>query len=133
MDPVTVDQIAQGAHVSLWHLIMQASWPVFLVMIGLAAASVWCWAIIFEKFFAVRRLNGANDRFEQNFWSGQSLEDLYLALGTRNNLGLAAILMTAMREWKRSEDAALRSGFKGFQVSLEKGIAVWVQKVLRVF
>ena len=74
MDPVAVETLAPTGHISLWHLVLQASWPVFLVMLGLAIASIWCWAIIIEKFFAVRRMNGANDRFEQYFWSGQSLE-----------------------------------------------------------
>jgi biopolymer transport protein TolQ len=107
---------------------MQASWPVFLVMVGLALASVWCWAVIIEKYFAVRRMNSANDRFEQSFWSGQSLEDLYLALGTRSNLGLSAIFMAAMREWKRSQDSALRAGFQGVQKRIEKVVDVQIQK-----
>jgi biopolymer transport protein TolQ len=119
MDPVVVSAVAQPGQISLWHLVMQASWPVFLVMVGLAMASVWCWAVIIEKYFAVRRMNAANDRFEQSFWSGQSLEDLYLALGTRSNLGLAAIFMAAMREWKRSQDAALRAGFQGCRNALK--------------
>ena len=63
MDPVVVSAVAQPGQISLWHLIMQSSWPVFLVMVGLALASVWCWAIIIEKYFAVRRINAANDRF----------------------------------------------------------------------
>jgi biopolymer transport protein TolQ len=44
-----------GGEVSLWHLFMQASWVVKLVMIGLMLASVWSWAIIIEKFVAVRK------------------------------------------------------------------------------
>jgi biopolymer transport protein TolQ len=128
MDPVVVSAVAQPGQISLWHLIMQASWPVFLVMVGLALASVWCWAVIIEKYFAVRRMNAANDRFEQSFWSGQSLEDLYLALGTRPNLGLSAIFMAAMREWKRSQDAALRAGFQGVQKRIEKVVDVQIQK-----
>ena len=67
MDGVTVETVAPAAgQISLWHL----------VMLGLALASIWGWAIIIEKFFAVRKMNAANDRFEQSFWSGQSLEDL---------------------------------------------------------
>jgi biopolymer transport protein TolQ len=128
MDPVVVGAVAQTGQISLYHLIMQASWPVFLVMVGLAFASVWCWAVIIEKYFAVRRMNSANDRFEQSFWSGQSLEDLYLALGTRSNLGLSAIFMAAMREWKRSQDAALRAGFQGVQKRIEKVVDVQIQK-----
>ncbi len=128
MDPVIIDTVGQGGHISLWHLVWQASWPVFLVMVGLAAASVWCWAIIVEKYVAVWRMNGANDRFEQSFWSGQSLEDLYMALGTRTNVGLSAIFMAAMREWKRSQDAALRAGFQGVMKRIEKQMDVQIQK-----
>ncbi len=87
MDPVAVETVAQTGHISLWHLVMQASWVVKLVMLGLALSSVWSWAIIIEKFFAMRKMNAANDRFEQNFWSGQSLEDLYISLGNRPTVG----------------------------------------------
>ena len=119
---------APVGEISLWHLFMQAGWVVKLVMLGLASASVWSWAIIIEKFFAVRKMNAANDRFEQYFWSGQSLEDLYLSMGNRSNIGLAAIFMAAMREWKRSQDAALRAGFQGVQKRIEKVMDVQIQK-----
>ncbi|MBM3520383.1 MAG: protein TolQ, partial [Alphaproteobacteria bacterium] len=128
METVVTDTLAQPGHISLWHLVMQASWPVFLVMIGLAAASIWGWAIIIEKFFMVRRMNRANDRFESSFWSGQSLEDLYAMLGSRPTMGLAAIFMSAMREWKRSQDAAMRAGFQGVQKRIEKVMDVQIQK-----
>ncbi len=128
MDPVIVDTIAPAGQISLYHLVVQASWPVFLVMLGLALASVWCWSVIIEKYFAVRRMNSANDKFEQSFWSGQSLEDLYLTLGSRENLGLSAIFMAAMREWKRSQDSALRAGFQGVQKRIEKVVDVQIQK-----
>src|SRR6188472_2776257 len=50
---------APAGELSLWHLVIQASWIVQLVMFGLAAASVWSWSIIIEKFFAVRKMNAA--------------------------------------------------------------------------
>ena len=58
-------------------LFAQAGWVVKLVMIGLLAASVWTWAIIVDKLIAYARMRGALNRFEQVFWSGQSLEELY--------------------------------------------------------
>lgn len=128
MDPVAVETVAPSGEISLWHLVLEASIPVQLVMLGLALASVWSWAIIIEKFIAVRRMNAANDRFEQYFWSGQSLEDLFLAMGNRNNVGLAAIFMSAMREWKRSQEAAMRAGFHGVQKRIEKVMDVQIQK-----
>lgn len=129
MDPVAVETIAQNAgDLSLYHLFWQAGWVVKLVMLGLGLASVWCWAIIFEKYLAVRRMNSANDRFEQLFWSGQALEDLYTTLGSRRNIGLSAIFMAAMREWKRSQEAAMRAGFQGVQKRIEKVMDVQIQK-----
>lgn len=129
MDQVTAAPVAPGgAHISLFHLLFQASWPVFIVMIGLGLASVWCWAIIFEKFYAVRRMNAANDRFENQFWSGQSLEDLYRAMAGRNAIGMGAIFIAAMEEWKRSQGAAMRAGFAGVLKRIEKVMDVSIQK-----
>ena len=129
MDQVTAAPVAPGgAHISLWHLLFQASWPVFIVMIGLGLASIWCWAIIFEKFYAVRRMNAANDRFENQFWSGQSLEDLYRSMSGRTAIGMGAIFIAAMEEWKRSQGAAMRAGFAGVLKRIEKVMDVSIQK-----
>ena len=97
-------------------------------MIGLGLASVWCWAIIFEKFYSVRRMNGANNKFENQFWSGQSLDDLYNAMANRPTIGMAAIFIAAMQEWKRSQGAAMRAGFAGVQKRIEKVMDVAIQK-----
>jgi biopolymer transport protein TolQ len=129
MDPIAVAPVVGGnPQISLWHLVSQASLPVMLVMLGLALASVWCWAIIFEKFFAVRKMNAANDRFESTFWSGQSLEDLYNMASNRESMGMSAIFVAAMQEWKRSQGAAMRAGFAGVQKRIEKVMDVAIQK-----
>jgi biopolymer transport protein TolQ len=129
MDPIAVAPVVGGGpQISLWHLLFQASWPVFIVMIGLALASVWCWAIIFEKFYAVRKMNAANDKFEATFWSGQSLEDLFNIMSNRETMGLSAIFIAAMQEWKRSQGAAMRAGFAGVQKRIEKVMDVAIQK-----
>ncbi len=130
MDPIAVAPVVgSGApQISLWHLLFQASWPVFLVMLGLALASVWCWAIIFEKFYSVRKMNAANDKFESTFWSGQSLEDLYNIMSNRETMGMSAIFIAAMQEWKRSQGSAMRAGFAGVQKRIEKVMDVAIQK-----
>ena len=51
-----------------------------IVMFGLLLSSVWSWAIIVEKIFAFRRARREADKFEQMFWSGQSLDELYAGL-----------------------------------------------------
>jgi biopolymer transport protein TolQ len=119
---------AQTGSLSLWHLVMQASLPVQLVMLGLAVASVWCWAIIIEKWFAFRKENAANDRFETMFWSGQSLDDLYHGARARDPVGMASVFVSAMEEWKRSQGAAMRAGFAGVMKRIEKVMDVQIQK-----
>ena len=65
---------------------MTAHPVVKIVMLGLLAASVWSWAIIVEKVFAFRRARREADQFEQMFWSGQSLEELYSSARARAHL-----------------------------------------------
>ena len=119
---------AESEQFGLFHLFWIASPVVKLVMAGLVVASVVCWAIVFEKFVTLSRLRKAVDRFEQMFWSGQSLEDLYLSMGPRNTRGMASLFMAAMREWKRSQDSALRAGFQGVQTRIAKVMDVQLQK-----
>ena len=129
MDQVTAAPVAQGgAHLSLFNMVLHASWPVLFVMLGLGLASIWCWAIIFEKFYSVLRMNAANDEFESQFWSGQSLEDLYHATSGRSTIGMSAIFVAAMQEWKRSQGAAMRAGFAGVLKRIEKVMDVSIQK-----
>jgi biopolymer transport protein TolQ len=100
-----VDAASLGAaagDLSLWGLFMQADIVVKLVMVGLLAASVWVWAIVFEKWSSIRRVNKAADGFEDRFWSGGSLDDLYEQEGTRPAHPMAAVFGAAMAEWRRS-------------------------------
>ncbi len=87
---------------SIWGLFLSADFIVKLVMILLILASIWCWAIIFEKWRRIRRLSDDARRFEESFWSGGSLDDLYDQIGSRPDDPMSAIFVAAMREWRRS-------------------------------
>ena len=65
---------------SIFELFKNAHIVVKLVIIGLLLASIWSWAIILEKLFLYAKTRKETDKFEQVFWSGQSLEELYKAL-----------------------------------------------------
>src|SRR5215207_7517025 len=108
-----------SADVSLIALFMQAHWVVKTVMMGLLACSVWVWAIAIDKIFLYSRTKRAMDRFEQAFWSGQSIEELYRALSAKPTQSMAACFVAAMREWKRSFESQSRS-FAGLQMRIEK-------------
>ena len=119
---------APTGDLSLMSLFLQAHIVVKMVVIGLIAASVWTWAIIMEKLFVFRRMRRLSNKFEQTFWSGQSLEELYAALGPKSNHSMAAMFVAAMREWKRSQDGAIRHGFAGVQMRIQKVMEVAIQK-----
>ena len=61
---------------SIFELFKNAHIVVKLVIIGLLLASIWSWAIILEKLFLYAKMRKETDKFEQVFWSGQSLEEL---------------------------------------------------------
>jgi len=68
---------------SIWDLYIHADRVVQAVMIGLLIASIWVWAIAIDKVLLYRRSRRSMDRFEQLFWSGQSLDELYRPLSAR--------------------------------------------------
>ncbi|CCF20383.1 TolQ protein [Pseudorhizobium banfieldiae] len=116
--------MAAATHdVSLWALFMQAGFVVKLVMIGLIGASVWTWAIVIDKYVSYSKAKRQFDQFEQVFWSGQSLEELYRTLAERQNGGLAAIFVAAMREWKKSFERGARSPI-GLQMRIDRAMDV---------
>ncbi|MFC6490160.1 protein TolQ [Nitratireductor sp. GCM10026969] len=112
---------APGGDLSIWALFWQAGWVVKLVMIGLLGASIWTWAIIVDKLVAYARMRVALDRFEQVFWSGQSLEELYRTLSERKTSGMGSIFVAAMREWKKSFEKGARSPL-GLQTRVDKAM-----------
>ena len=87
---------------SVYGLFLQADWVVKAVMIALLLASFWSWAIIFEKMIRLRALKRSAQAFEDTFWSGVSLEDLYDRVGAKPDDPMSSIFSAAMREWRRS-------------------------------
>jgi biopolymer transport protein TolQ len=112
----------------IFGLFVQLHWLVnYAVMIGLLLASIWVWAIVIDKLILFNRTRKGMDRFEQAFWSGQSLEELYRSLSSRPNTSLAALFVAAMREWKRSFEGPARS-FAGLQMRIEKVMDVTIAR-----
>jgi biopolymer transport protein TolQ len=87
---------------SIISLFLQADLIVKVVMFLLLAASFWSWAVIFDKLIKLRRLRRDAEHFEESFWSGGSLDDLYDRIGQRPLDPMSAVFAAAMREWRRS-------------------------------
>jgi biopolymer transport protein TolQ len=88
---------------SILQLVLGASFVVQLVMLLLLVVSVWSWAAIFGKLFALRSVHAKNDEFERDFWSGTSLNDLFAAAAQNAKLAgpMERIFASGMREYQK--------------------------------
>src|SRR3979490_3651047 len=103
INPAVVAQSAlplASTDVSLIGLFLQAHWIVKAVMLGLLTCSVWVWAIAIDKMILYSRTKRSMDRFEQAFWSGESIEELYRALSAKPTQSMAACFVAARGDWK---------------------------------
>ena len=91
-------------------LFLHADIVVKLVMLGLLAASVWTWAIIFTHSIRLRRLGRAGAAFERDFWASDDVDGFAAKRGSEN-LPNAAIVTAGLEEWRRS--ARLRNADHG--------------------
>ncbi len=84
---------------SLWTLVLEASWVVKLVMLLLLAASLLSWWLIFQKWFAFRREDRATRAFEVDFWNNKVNE----------------ILKRPIEAGSGSMERVCRAGYKAFE------------------
>ncbi len=128
VDAVNLGTAAAG-DLSIMSLFLQADIVVKIVMLALLFASVWVWAIVFEKVTSLRRAEKASDVFEDKFWSGGSLDELYDTDGLKPENPMAAVFGAAMNEWRRSARVAgadiSRSGVRD---RVDRAMAVTIQR-----
>lgn len=107
MDPTTLETTAVGTSIdasafSFWGLFFHADWVVQIVMVLLLGASFWCWTIIFAKLIRFKTLRHRAEKFEESFWSGKPLDQLFERIGSHPQHPLAAVFSAAMGEWHRA-------------------------------
>jgi len=109
---------------TMMSMFLRADLVVKSVMVMLVLASIWCWAIIFEKLLTVRRLNKRSDEFEQAFWSGKSLDDLFDKVSSNPRDPMSAVFAAAMREWRR--------GSGNTSENFKVGLADRIERVMQI-
>ena len=112
---------------SIVHQFLTADWVVKGVLIFLGLASLWSWAVIFDKLVRFTVLNRQADRFEDQVGSGQSLEDVAQAAGERPRQALPRMLQAALREWRDARSKGLLAG-----PQVESQTAFLVERIDRV-
>lgn len=135
MDTQTLTDVAASTqHLSIFDLIWSADFVIKIVVVGLLIASIWTWAIIFEKIKTLRQIKSVSKSFEDKFWSGGSLDRLYDSIGNKPLDPMSAMFCAAMKEWKRTNILKSKTdrGFRGvsLQQRIEKAMSVVMDKEL---
>lgn len=94
-----------GHDFSVWGLIAQADIVVQAVMLLLAVMSIWSWAIMIDKGLTFGSIKSKAKRFEDQFWSGKSLDDLFRRVKDRPDHPMARVFVAAMDEFGRDRGA----------------------------
>jgi biopolymer transport protein TolQ len=96
---------------SIFSLVLQASFVVQLVMAGLLITSLTSWTVIFGKLIGLKTVRVKNDDFERDFWSGRQLNDLYQAASgkpaTQKTSPMERIFASGMREFLKLREKKL--------------------------
>ena len=127
INAVTLGGSLDAYNFSMWSLFLRADLVVKAVIFVLLAASIWAWAVIFEKVMSIRRLNESAASFESAFWSGNSLDDLYDRIGSQPKDPMSAVFVSAMQEWRR----ALARGISSTE-ALRVGLQERVDRVMQI-
>ncbi len=93
---------------SILEIVVSASPLVQFVMLVLALASVASWVMIFQRWFALNRVRRQMDDFEEEFWSGVDLRELYgeLEQDPESLNGSETVFLAGFREFLRLSEQA---------------------------
>ena len=90
-----------GSDFNFFSLVVEATFVVQMVMLLLVAASVMSWTHIIGKWREFKQVRRRADDFEERFWSGVDLSQLYAELGEGRQSGMAAIFQSGFKEYAR--------------------------------
>lgn len=94
--------------ITIFTLFLQADPVVKGVMLILAIASIWTWAIAVDKWLQFGDLESHARRFEREFWSGRALDELE-DRSDRPRDALSRVYAAAAREWREARRAGAPS------------------------
>ena len=83
---------------SLVQLFLRADFIVKAVIIILISASVYSWALIFDKYKLFKKIEKSTTIFEEKFWKSKSAESFYNSLNNRDKDPVANVFQSAMGE-----------------------------------
>ena len=113
---------------SLIQLFLRADFIVKSVIVILIAASVYSWALIFEKYKLFKKIDKSTTTFEEKFWKSRSAESFYNSLTNRDKDPVTTIFQTAMVELikTKSKSSSIQSArvSRVLEISADKEIKI---------
>ncbi|MDT0594676.1 protein TolQ [Glaciecola petra] len=95
------------SEMSVLHLFLEASFVVQFIMLLLLTASIVSWTFIFQRTSALRKATKEAASFEEAFWSGADLNELYTDLAQKDDLsGCSLIFCSGFKEYVRLRKAS---------------------------
>lgn len=119
--------LAQEIDFSMLGLFARATFTVKIVMVILLIASFWAWAIIIEKLISYRAARREAAGFDQAFWSGEPLDELFDQIGAEPDGRAQKVFAAGITEWRRShrDDGGL---IAGAHARIDRSMDVAIQK-----
>lgn len=114
-----------------WGLFQQADIVVKVVMVLLILASIWSWAIIFEKLLRYARMRRLASKFEDQFYTTETLDEFKRAIARQKDHPFIIAFSAAMEEWQRSGSSQAKMVRDGVGVRLQTIMRITVQREMQ--
>jgi biopolymer transport protein TolQ len=114
---------------SILDLVLGASVVVQIVMGILLLASLMSWVMIFQRGFNLSAARRAASEFEDEFWSGKDLRNIYVELNDNQSalFGLSSIFVSGFKEFSRGRkqkdfdpDAVMQNVQRAMRVAMSR-------------
>ena len=126
--------VLAGSHLahdlSIWGLFLEADLVVKVILMILVAASVWSWAIIFDKWVTFKSLDNKANKFESSFWSGEALEKIYKRIQSKATDPMARTFCAGMNEWNLTVEGAGGTAGAPFDGDLRAGLQQRIDRAM---
>ncbi|MGI9461774.1 MAG: protein TolQ [Alphaproteobacteria bacterium] len=113
-----------------WQLLINADLVVKLVLVFLLILSIISWGVILEKYFLLKRIDQRANRFDEIFWSGITMEELFQRIGPAPKDPLSVMFSSAMNELLQASSSVakieriLRAALNREASRLEKNLGI---------
>lgn len=122
---VAAEQIAtmgKNTDLSIWGMFIHMDAVCKIVTLVLLIAFFLVVGVIVNKYNLLKKLNRASDKFEDAFWSGESLDKLYDRIHMKSIDPMSTVFTVGMKEWRRGQKSRARGMANNLRASLTERI-----------